>query len=242
VIGDSAVIIRNLKFEFNNQREAFGIEIDSLYVKKGKIYFLHGNSGSGKTTFLNLLSGVISNSLMSMVRKEFETIAYVMHESTLLPWCTIKKCISIEERLRGRKINQKLFEELCSQFKLNNDIINTRARHLSLGMRQRLEIAKAIAFTPDLLLLDEAFSGVDNKTKASVLAAVHGYSKENNITLIGTAHQVYDLLRIAENVIIIEEGCILEEIVVDEDTLVRMHMSPQQLNDLKAFKSLINCA
>jgi ABC-type multidrug transport system ATPase subunit len=234
--------ISNLNYKFEDQYGSFSIEIDGFNIDKGKFHFLHGNSGSGKTTFLNILSGVINTEIKEKVRNDFKTVAYVMHESTLPPWCTVNKCISIEESLRSKPIDKEFFLDICAQFKLNDDILSMRARHLSLGMRQRVELAKAISFEPDLLLLDEAFSGIDNKTKSTVLSTVSKLAKDKNITIIGTAHQVNDLLRIAEKIILIEEGCLLTETYIDESVHSRLLMTSHQLHAIDAAKVIMNNA
>jgi len=230
--------ISNLNYKFEDQARSFFIEINGFNIDKGKFHFLHGNSGSGKTTILNILSGVIHTEMKEKIRSEFKTIAYVMHESTLPPWCTVNKCISIEESLRSKPINKDFFVDICAQFMLNDGILLMSARHLSLGMRQRVELAKAISFEPDLLLLDEAFSGIDNKTKSTVLSTVSKLAKDKNITIIGTAHQVNDLLRIAEKIILIEEGCVIKETYIDESVKDRLQMTSHQLHAIHAAKAI----
>ncbi|MEW8332580.1 MAG: ATP-binding cassette domain-containing protein [Candidatus Thiodiazotropha sp.] len=208
--------------------------LEGFEVNKGEIIFLHGNSGCGKTTVLNLVSGVIKSEIEDQVRMRFPEIAYVMHTTTMLSWGDVEKSIAVEEKLREKEINRNLLKELCGKFNLPQHVFRLKTWHLSLGMRQRLEIAKAISFSPDIILLDESFSGIDRNTKVVVLEEVWNWVKYKNGTVIGTAHQIGDLLRLAQRIYWLEGGKIKTSLTISEDVETRIGMSTDSLLSIES--------
>ena len=175
--------------------------------------FLYGASGSGKSTFLNLLSGVRDSILKELVRNYFGRIEYVMHESKLLPWHNLYKNVNVINSLNG-KIDLLILKTIINSMDLDEDVFQLKPWELSLGMRQRIEIAISMANNPRLMIFDEALSGIDNKCKQSLCKDLYFYIKEKNISLIATAHQISDILRLAERIIFIENGYIKDSLTV----------------------------
>jgi ABC-type nitrate/sulfonate/bicarbonate transport system ATPase subunit len=228
-------------FYFQYQGEQpFSLTINHISFKKGEIVFLHGRSGCGKTTLMDLLSGVQKSIVEQEVRAVFKNIGYVMHESTLLPWTTIQKNIKIEEKLRKRQHNKEYLLSLCQLFSLDQTIFNKNASDISLGMRQRIEIAKALSFEPDILLLDEAFSGIDAITKARVIKSIIDAVQKMGICVVGTAHQIGDLLRMAEKIYWLEDGAIKKIIEVKESPHERIDMTIYKLYSLRAAYEIMS--
>lgn len=232
--------VEEIRYRYNGQQGEFELHIPNFSLEKGKVLFLHGRSGCGKSTLLNLISGVIKSSLVESVKSEFPSIAYVMHESTLLPWQDVGDNISTEEKLRSKLCKRQMFEDICQSFGLPKRILEKKAMRLSLGMRQRVEIAKALAFEPDVLLLDEAFSGIDLNRKAVVLQTVWEMSQDLEIAVVGTAHQIADLLRLAEEIYVLEEGKLVEIIDVHPAVSDRIDLSVHQVHELEIAQKIIS--
>lgn len=232
------LLLKQIRFAYAQKDSVFALNINEFNLLRGQITFLHGGSGCGKTTLLNLISGVIDSDLTTQLNAVFPSVAYVMHESTLLPWLSIEQCILTEEKLRKYSCDFSLFKELCEKFGLI-DILSKNAARLSLGMRQRVEIAKALAFKPDLLLLDEAFSGIDAKTKHIVLKETYKLIDEFQICTIATAHQIGDLLRLAQRISWLEGGTIKQEIGIREKLEDRLEMSVNDIYKLEAAKIVL---
>lgn len=220
----------------NNADSSFCLNINRFEIDINEIVFLHGDSGCGKTTLLNILAGVIKLNITMDIRKRFPEIAYVMHSSTLPPWGCLYECISIEEKLRNKYIDHEKFSNLCQEFKLPENILNYKSWQLSLGMRQRIEIAKAVAFSPNLILLDEAFSGIDKNTKPIVLKKLLDWVQSKKGNIIGTAHQLDDLLRLAQKIIWLKNGEIHKIVKINETIEERLSMNIESLLSLEASK------
>jgi len=215
------------------------MRIQSFSLSSGEIVFLHGRSGCGKTTLLNLLSGVIMSDISEKCRSEFDTVTYVMHESTLLPWTKIKDNLRIESILRKRPFDENLFRQLCEDFGFDDNVHELRPTHLSLGMRQRIELAKAMSFHPSLLLMDEALSGIDRETRKIVATRIWNAVQQQKMTVVGTAHQLGDLLMLAQRVYLINGGVVSEVMTVEEPVEERLTMNAETLSNLKAAKTLL---
>lgn len=208
--------IEEFVFLFDGGENGFRLAIEDIILDRGESIFLHGNSGCGKSTIMNLLSGVLESDLKKQCRIFFPNIAYIMHDSTLLPWLSLEKNIKTEQNLRECKADIPFFLNLCASMGLPANVIDLMPRQLSLGMRQRVEIAKGLSFKPDLLLIDEALSGIDAKRKRIVVELIIGVARENGMTVLGTAHQVADVLMLAERVYLFESGKTVEHICISK--------------------------
>lgn len=234
--------ISETNFSYQPDSNAFRLNIINFSLSCGEIVFLHGRSGCGKSTLLNLLAGVIASPIAASLRHFFNSVGYVMHDSTLLPWLTIKKNIRVEENVRNKKCNISQFLLFSRQFGFGSDLLSLRPNQLSLGMRQRIEIAKALSFQPSLLLLDEALSGIDSSTKKEVARTLWKEVSENNITVIGTAHQVADLLMLAQRVYLIDGGRIENVLSIEQSVRERLNMDTEELYKLESTKAILRHA
>ena len=232
--------IDNFQYVQKNSCGNFTLSIPTFYIKKGEVIFLYGGSGSGKSTFFNLIAGVKKSTLGKDVRNSFPKIEYVMHESKLLPWHTLKNNIKVINKLNG-SVDLEDLTLISQSLGLEKNILNMKNWQLSLGMRQRFEISIAIANKPDLIIFDEALSGIDNKHKVIVCKVLYGFIKKNQTAFLGTAHQISDILRLAERVIYIKDGVILNHIFIKSKSVEeRLNMDLDQLYALPEAKLLIN--
>ena len=221
--------IFDFKYEQKNSCGSFTLSIPAFQIDFGELVFIYGRSGSGKSTFFNLLAGIKKSPLSNTVRKVFPRVEYVMHESKLLPWHKLYENIKVVNSLNGR-IDIDYLISLCKILGLSEDILNMKSWQLSQGMRQRFEIALSLSNFPNLLIFDEAMSGIDNNNKLCVCKLVYQYIKEHNIILLATAHQISDILRLAERVVCITNGTFTHDIqVVSHSVEERLGMSLEQL-------------
>jgi ABC-type sulfate/molybdate transport systems ATPase subunit len=90
-----------------------------------------------------------------------------------------------------------------------NEFANTKAKYLSGGQMQRVALARVLAIKPEVLLLDEPFSHIDNFRKNSLRRKIFSYLKENNITTIIATHDSTDVLSFADEVVVMQSGTII---------------------------------
>lgn len=175
---DKQTIISDLSFEF----------------KDGAVTAITGASGSGKTTLLYLLSG-LSRANTGNIINDHKKIAVVFQEPRLFPWLSALENVTVTgvDQERAKKLIEALFQ--------NESVADKYPDELSGGMKQRIAIARALAYEPDLLLLDEAFKGLDTETRVSVANIVFNEIKGKTCILI--THDESDLKYCDEHVNIV---------------------------------------
>lgn len=208
----------------------FTVRINSLDIPQNTSIYLAGPSGCGKSTLLSLLAGTIQSPFCKIRCTLFPSISYIMHQSTLAPWLCLAQNIRLEGKLRRIDADIGLLVELLDSFGLRwTDLAKTFPRQLSLGMRQRFEIAKSLAFRPSLILLDEGFSGIDTATRDIVISKLSAKLYEFRCTTIFTSHNLIDGLRLADFVVQVHDGEVSEAKKMGSDRSERTHLPVEVL-------------
>ena len=148
----------------------------------GRVTAILGESGIGKTSLLNLLGGLIKAS-EGTVTNGFERISYIFQEPRLFPWMTALENVS-EVSDRDSAIRY------LSLMSLEGDLDKYPAE-LSGGMKQRVSIARALAYAPDLIIMDEPFRGLDPERRQEVSDLV--FRELHGKTVIMVTHDEIDL-------------------------------------------------
>ena len=138
----------------------------SYEFEEGKLTAILGESGVGKTSILNLIAGLIKPSAGKVINT-CERISYVFQEPRLFDWMTAKENVSTVS-------DAKVAEDMLSLMGLG-DSLDKYPTELSGGMKQRVSIARALAYSPDLILLDEPFKGLDPDRRREVSKIVFEY-------------------------------------------------------------------
>jgi len=216
------VQIRNLKFKYRNAKE-LTIKDFSVDIEDGEIVSILGESGSGKSTMLRLLSGLeapesgmikIRNDVMAdknhFVMPEKRGVGMVFQDYALFPHMMVRDNIKFGLiKMSGKEKDQRVEEVL----KLV-DMIDYGKRYpheLSGGQQQRIALARALAPKPSVLLLDEPFSNLDSHLQESIRTELKRIIKKAGITSIFVTHDKKDALEIADRVIVLKEGEIIED-------------------------------
>ena len=204
---DKAPVLKNLSFE----------------VAPGAHFAVIGESGSGKSTLLKLLYGTYDLNAGQIFWKDQEILGpkfnlivgpeymkYVAQEFDLMPYTTASE--NIGEFLSNfyPEEKQERTKELLDVVELN-EVANKKVKLLSGGQKQRVAIARAIARQPEILLLDEPFSHIDNFKKQSLRRRLFSYLKEKNITCIVATHDKDDVISFSDNMIVLHDAKILAQ-------------------------------
>ncbi len=183
------------------------IDIDSLNIKEGEHLFLHGKSGSGKSTFLNLLCGVLVptsgsievNStkielLSASERDSFRADNYgtIFQQFNLLAYLSVKENISLacgfsKEKTSNIKNMNEEIKSLLDALELNVDI-SRPAMNLSVGEQQRVAVARALIGKPKIIIADEPTSALDSSSKSSFMNLLFRQVDAQKSTLIFVSH------------------------------------------------------
>ncbi|MDA9112497.1 ATP-binding cassette domain-containing protein [Gammaproteobacteria bacterium] len=196
-----SLLISNLSFSRKN--EIFLLNKLNINIKKGDLLIIQGESGCGKTTLLNIISGlidpssgeiqlneVIINSDNYSVPSEKRNIGYIFQDYALFPHLTAKdNAIYALDNLKGSKLQQ---EYIVNALNLKEHL-NKYPFELSGGQQQRVAIARALLMHPSLLIMDEPFSGLDKENSQDAQKLIQECIKELNIPAILVTHSLEHL-------------------------------------------------
>ena len=172
-------------------------------VKEGEILVLLGPSGCGKSTILNIIAGLLEPT-EGTVDTYDKKIGYMFQKDHLFEWRTILKNITL-----GLEIQHKLTDEAQAEIKRLLEIYdlwdfrNNFPRELSGGMKQRAALIRTLALNPDILLLDESFSGLDYQTRLIVTDDIYKIIKKENKTAILVTHDISEAISMADTVAVL---------------------------------------
>ena len=181
-----------------------------LTVFKGEFVSLIGPSGCGKSTVLKLISGLTSPTLGTiqvdgMTPKDArETVSYIFQDATLLPWRPVEQNIGLGLELGGvDKIRRK--EKTTALLKLVGleHVAKVYPRELSGGMKMRVSIARALATSPKLLLMDEPFAALDEMSRDRLNEELLRLRDEQKWTAVFVTHSVEEAVFLSSRIIVL---------------------------------------
>jgi NitT/TauT family transport system ATP-binding protein len=173
----------------------------NLQVNSGEVVVLVGPSGCGKTTILNLLSGHIQPTLGSVQREGI--IRTVYQHDGLFPWLTVSE--NIEVGLRSISDNAQCEKELHELVELIHleGFEGHYPHQLSGGMKQRVELARALAGDSDIMLMDEPFSALDYQTRIRMRRELVRLLHERPRTVVFVTHDIEEAAQLADRVLVL---------------------------------------
>ena len=190
----------------------------SFTVPKGSIYGLVGRNGAGKTTIMRIISG-LQKPTSGKVEYGFDHKGYGKI-GALVELPSIYSSKSARENLIFQYINLGLkidgsVDELLKLVSLDNTG-KKKAGRFSLGMRQRLGIAMAMAGNPDMLILDEPINGLDPQGIIEIRDLLQRLNREKGITIIISSHILTELSKLATNFAFVEGGEVVKEVTIED--------------------------
>jgi NitT/TauT family transport system ATP-binding protein len=195
----------------------------SIDVRDGEFISVVGASGCGKTTFLRLVDGLISPTSGSIiidgksVTKPGEKLAFVFQQDGLLPWRNVRDNALFGPEIQGknRAANQRVAREFLKLVGLSG--FDTRYPHeLSGGMRQRVNLARALAVGADVLLMDEPFAALDAQTRIIMQGELMRICHETQKTVLLVTHQIDEAVYLSDRVLVFttRPGRLKEEVAI----------------------------
>jgi NitT/TauT family transport system ATP-binding protein len=196
----------------------------SFTVGKREFVAIVGPSGCGKSTILNLTAGLDAPSAGKvMVGGEAVAgpnahVGFMLQKDLLLPWRSIIRNVEFGLEARGVARNDRRARAMAELTRCKlADFANHYPYQLSGGMRQRAALARTLAISPDLVLLDEPFSALDAQTKMLLQKSFGQTIAETGTTTLLITHDLAEAVAMADRIIVMSErpGTVIEEIVVD---------------------------
>ncbi len=207
--------IQNISFSYLKQKT---IPNFSYELQKGKNLAIIGESGCGKSTLLKLIYGLHDLDEGTIFWKENEVLGpkhhlvpgmdfmkYLAQDFDLMPFITVAENVGKYLSNINKEKKKERIAELLEIVEMS-EFANVKAKFLSGGQMQRVALARVLALEPEVLLLDEPFSHIDNFRKNSLRRSLFNYLKEHTITTIIASHDENDYLSFVDEIIVIKDG------------------------------------
>jgi len=213
------LVVKDISFSYSDSPNINSI---SFSLTKGNNLALIGESGCGKSTLLKLIYGLYDLEEGQIFWNQTEVLGpkfhlipgmpfmkYLAQDFDLMPFITVAENVGKYLSNFFPEEKQARISELLEIVEMT-EYANVKAKFLSGGQMQRVAIARVLALEPEVLLLDEPFSHIDNFRRNSLRRKLFGYLKEQQITCIVATHDSTDVLAFADEVAIIKDGKIIE--------------------------------
>ena len=210
--------------EFTNVKKLYGdnrvLNDFNIEIEKGSFVTIIGSSGCGKTTVLKMINGLlvpdagkikikgedIKNKDQIQLRRN---IGYAIQGSVLFPHMTVEENIAYVPNLLNKKDKAKTKDAVDKWMNivgLTEDLKDRYPAELSGGQQQRVGIARALAASPEILLMDEPFGAVDEITRRQLQSELLDIYQKTGITVLFVTHDIGEALKLGTKVLVMDKG------------------------------------
>lgn len=214
--------------EFKHVKKVYGekviIDDFNLKITPGEFLTVVGSSGCGKTTILKMINGlIIPDEGQVLVHDQCTQavdlielrrgIGYAIQGSVLFPHMTVAQNIAYVPNLLNKNDKKRTYEALSKWMKivgLDEELIHRYPSELSGGQQQRVGIARALAASQDILLMDEPFGAVDEITRSTLQDEILRIHHQENITIIFVTHDINEALKLGSRVMVMDQGKVVQ--------------------------------
>ena len=211
-----------------------GINLD---IHENKITVILGRSGCGKTTLLRLVAGLEELDQGEIQAANIKKKAYVFQEDRLMPWLNVKKNITFG--IKDKNVSEEKIDEIIETVGLKK-FYNAYPSQLSGGMKQRVSIARAFAYNPDFIMMDEPFSALDYFTREQMQKELLNIQEKTNCSILFVTHSIDEALILGDKIVILEKGKVKSEYEIYDENKTRdlldekfVNLKKMIVNDLK---------
>ena len=208
----------------SNDTSKLALDDVSLSIGRGEFVCVIGSSGGGKTTLLKMANGLVMptsgdvlvdgknvrNTDLVELRRN---IGYAIQGSVLFPHMTVEQNISYVPNLwngRDHERTRGAVRKWMGIVGLDDDLLERFPAELSGGQQQRVGIARALAASPDILLMDEPFGAVDEITRGQLQCEMRRIYEKTSITVMFVTHDIREALRLGTRVAVVDGGHVLQ--------------------------------
>ena len=251
----NAIEIQSLRKTYDTGDKALkGIDLN---IKQGSFFGLLGPNGAGKTTTIGILTGLVNKTsgsakilghdIITDFKPARKSIGLSPQEINLDVFFSVRQILLFQAGYYG--VPQKLAEDRVDTILKKLDLYNKRnetSRHLSGGMKRRIQIAKALVHDPPILILDEPTAGVDIELRHMLWDYLKELNKEGK-TILLTTHYIEEAEKLCDEIAIINNGNIIKQgetkSIIKEVSLNTIEVEVDKPNDIKLpdnFDFLVN--
>ena len=211
------VEVKNIKKNYGKNEAVKGI---SFNIKEDEILGLLGPNGSGKTTTIGMLLGLLKPTsgeiLINGQKLEGNRIEILEQINFISPYIELPKKLTVKQNLtvygklyKINNINERI-EFLSEKLRLEN-LLNSITGELSSGQKNRVSLAKALINEPKVLLLDEPTASLDPEVGDFVRSFLEDYKKEKKISILLASHNMNEVTRLCKSILMMKDGIIIDE-------------------------------
>ncbi len=213
-----AIEMKDISFSYGEKQILSHFQLN---IERGKTYCLVGSSGSGKTTTLRLMNGLLrpqkGEVYIDSTKFNFHEgekwrrkMGYSIQGSGLFPHLNLYENLSIiarKERWLKKDIDHRI-RELCLLMNLpyEPDFLNKKPRQISGGQQQRVGIARALFMKPDIMLMDEPFSALDPITRSEIQKEFIRLQSKLHLTIVLVTHDLPEAFKMADEIVLLNHG------------------------------------
>ena len=211
------VEVKNIKKNYGKNEAVKGI---SFNIKEDEILGLLGPNGSGKTTTIGMLLGLLKPTsgeiLINGQKLEGNRIEILEQINFISPYIELPKKLTVKQNLtvygklyKINNINERI-EFLSEKLRLGQ-LLNSITGELSSGQKNRVSLAKALINEPKVLLLDEPTASLDPEVGDFVRSFLEDYKKEKKISILLASHNMNEVTRLCKSILMMKDGIIIDE-------------------------------
>jgi NitT/TauT family transport system ATP-binding protein len=219
------ISLRDLGLTFPGKKESEPIDVlrsINLRIMAGEFVCIVGPSGCGKTTLLNVITGFLKQSTGEVlvqgaaVKGPDPRRVFVFQDNGVFPWLTVEQNIAFGIARLSRQRQEEIVHRYVQMVGLTG-FEKAYPRELSGGMRQRVEIARALAPNPEIIYMDEPFGALDFITRLKMRADLTRIWQEEKKTILFVTHDIEESVQLADRVVVMSSrpGTIRKQIRVD---------------------------
>lgn len=217
--------VQNISFGYTDTNVIHHIDFS---VSKGQNIAIIGESGCGKSTLLKLIYGLYDLNGGQVFWNETEVLGpkfhlvpgmpfmkYLSQDFDLMPYITVEENVGKFLSNTNPEQKKQRIQELLEIVEMT-EYTNVKAQYLSGGQQQRVALARVLALEPEVLLLDEPFSHIDNFRKNALRRNLFAYLKSKEITVLVATHDSTDALSFADETIVLYQGKMMQKSLSNE--------------------------
>ena len=179
-----------------------------LTIPENQITVILGRSGCGKTTLLRLTGGLERADSGSITYGASQKTAFVFQEPRLMPWLDVTGNVTFGLEKRG--IDKEKIRRIIETVSLSG-FEKAYPHQLSGGMQQRCAIARALAYEPSFILMDEPFAALDHFTREQMQRELKKVQREQRSSILFVTHSIDEALILGHKIVVIQQGVIKQE-------------------------------
>tara|TARA_Y100000741_G_scaffold96777_1_gene71875 strand:- start:212 stop:949 length:738 start_codon:yes stop_codon:yes gene_type:complete len=221
------VEVKNIKKNYGKNEAVKGI---SFSIKEDEILGLLGPNGSGKTTTIGMLLGLLKPTsgeiFINGQKLEGNRIEILEQINFISPYIELPKKLTVKQNLivygklyKIKKIDARI-EYLSEKLRMH-DLLNNVTGELSSGQKNRVSLAKALINEPKVLLLDEPTASLDPEVGDFVRSFLEDYKKEKKISILLASHNMNEVTRLCKSILMMKDGIIIDK--GNPDELINKH-------------------